>query len=62
MKVRINNRSGLLFWLLYALFIALMIWAFSGCSKRIHPADKKFSRESINLKNPGKMKIKHCEL
>jgi uncharacterized membrane protein len=60
MKVRFNNKLGLIMWVLYLVFIVLMIWLFAGCATT-HPADKRFSKERVNSMKVTKLKIKNCE-
>jgi len=61
MKLRFNNKLGLIMWVLYLAFIVLMIWLFAGCATT-HPADKRFTKERVNSMKLSKLKIKHCEL
>jgi uncharacterized membrane protein len=61
MKIRFNNKLGLVMWVLYLAFIVLMMWLFAGCATT-HPADKRFSNERVNSMKLSKLKIKHCEI
>jgi hypothetical protein len=52
MKLKINNRTGLIYWALYLAFIIGLIIIFSSCatsnSSLVQPADMKFTKETVN--------------